>query len=83
MKIKLFLLAWWCLIASLLLSASSAAARMSRRDAIDEQLSRIRNIQDDTGIQLENNQDWHDWIIANSKQRMPRRLEIFYAKLNR
>ena len=31
---------------------------------------------------LQGNSDFHDWIITNSKMRMPMRLELFYANLN-
>ena len=31
---------------------------------------------------LQGNSNFHDWIIRNSKMRMPMRLELFYSNLN-
>ena len=77
------LITLWCFAATLCTLSSLASARTARGDAIDQQIARIRNTQERTGIRLDNNQDWHDWIMANSQQRMPQRLELFYSNLNR
>jgi len=47
------------------------------------QLMRIRNIQNDTGMRLSGNPKFHDWLIDNSRQEMPMRLEGFFSKLNK
>ena len=50
---------------------------------MEEQLYRISNVQKTTGIMLQNNKDFHDWIMMNSRMQMPMRLELFYSNLNK
>lgn len=52
-------------------------------DEVHMQLMRIRNLQNETGIRLSGNPKFHDWLMENSRQEMPMRLEGFFSKLNK
>lgn len=73
----------WCCVAALLAACGLVEARTNRGSGVDQQLARIRTIQDESGVRLQGNQDWHNWIMVNSQQQMPQRLELFYKNLNR
>ena len=34
-------------------------------------------------MNLSGNQDFHDWLMVTSRQKMPQRLELFYQNLNK
>ena len=52
-------------------------------DKVHMQLMRIREKQNETGVRLSGNPEFHNWLIENSRQEMPLRLEGFYNKLNK
>ena len=68
MKSNVLKFTFWCFFMAtlLLVTVSGAYARTAKRYSIEEQLARIRNTQNRTGIRLANNQDWHDWLMINS-----------------
>jgi hypothetical protein len=39
------------------------------------QIMHIRDLEREIGSNLSGNRDFHDWIMSNSKQEMPMRLE--------
>ena len=47
------------------------------------QLMKIRELEKQTGKKLSGNKEFHDWLIENSRQEMPDRLEGFYNNLNK
>ena len=64
------------------LMSSTAFADRRQREDINKQLARLKDIQAETGIGLSSNRDFHEWIIENSRQTMPKRLEDFWSNLS-
>ena len=60
---------YWCLLTTLLFTLlhEAAWARTAKRDVIDQQLARIRAIQNESGMRLSNNEEFHDWLMVNSR----------------
>jgi len=52
-------------------------------DEIDSQIMRLRKIQTESGVRLDNNPAFHDYLMENSRKQMPMRLESFHNNLNR
>ena len=59
---QLIRVVFYCLATLLLL----VSAKTAKRDMIEQQLSRIRQIQDESGMVLSNNQDFHDYLMVTS-----------------
>ena len=57
--------------------------RTKQNDDIQMQLMRIRQAQDEQGIRLSGNKEFHDWLMENSRGEMPQRLEGLFGKLNK
>lgn len=60
-----------------------AEAQSRRAERVDMQLARIKRTQQESGVRLENNLDFHKFIMENSRNEMPIRLERFWSNLNR
>lgn len=68
---------------ALALLTALVVAKTAQRENVDSQIARIRSTQTETGLRLQNNQDFHDYLMVTSQQRMPNRLERFWSNLNR
>ena len=62
---KLLMMTWWCL-ATLLIFSNTVSGKTAKRDEIEQQLGRIRQVQDQSGMVLSNNQDFHDYLMVTS-----------------
>ena len=64
------------------LCVAASAVNLSDSKSIKASIENLQAISKASGTSLEGNEDFHDWIMEHSQQKMPSRLEHFWSKLH-